>query len=389
MGVRLAYVALLLVACEPSGARLVIDLRTDLVPEREFTEARLRIFEAGAYARREAPLVERPIAADPSADYLRGARLADESGLAPGDYVIECELSSAHFGGRGIAGRAERLVLAAAFSATLVIPRVCAGVLVALDGCEAPVCASDAECASPSSPCARARCLDGACLEESVAGACGPGEWCHPDEGCTVGPVAPDAGALDAGIDDADAGPVLDAGLALDAGGADASCVGECTPGAIDSRGCGRCGTESRTCGGGCTWGLYGGCGGEGECSRGDMEGRPCGNCGTETRTCGDDCRWGGFGSCGGQGECAPSSGDSQSCGACGNGTQSRTCNSSCAWGGFGACTGQTYCTDALGGGAVCPGDRGTRDCSTGKGWQTCTCSASGSWVSCGTPCFL
>lgn len=180
---RLFGAAALLAACDPSGARLVVDLRTDLVAEREFTDARLRVYDATGYARREPPLRERSVRASAATDYVQGARLGEESGLSPGDYVIECELTSAHHGGRVVAGRVVRVAIANDWSATVVVSRVCSGTPVRLEGCEGPACASDRDCPAPIAECAVSRCLDGSCLEAGRADALRRGLLVQPGRG--------------------------------------------------------------------------------------------------------------------------------------------------------------------------------------------------------------
>jgi hypothetical protein len=63
----------------------------------------------------------------------------------------------------------------------------------------------------------------------------------------------------------------------------------DCTPGQMEERACGRCGTETRVCGADGTWEAFGGCTGEGECTPGEYEG---------LSLCNAECRWGDFNSC-------------------------------------------------------------------------------------------
>jgi hypothetical protein len=145
---------------------------------------------------------------------------------------------------------------------------------------------------------------------------------------------------------------------------------GVCTPGQTESASCGDCGTKTRTCTASCTWGSYGSCTGQGVCSAGQTQSQACGNCGSQTRTCSSSCTWGSYGSCTGQGVCSPGQTQSQACGNCG--TQSRSCSSSCTWGSYGSCTGQGVCS---------PG------ATTQSGCDVCaqkTCSSSCQWSSCG-----
>ena len=74
------------------------------------------------------------------------------------------------------------------------------------------------------------------------------------------------------------------------------------------------------------------------QCSPGQVESVGCGNCGHKSRTCGGNCQWGGWSSCTGQGVCAPGATQSQGC--CDCGSQSRSCTSSCQWNGWSSCAG-------------------------------------------------
>ena len=83
--------------------------------------------------------------------------------------------------------------------------------------------------------------------------------------------------------------------------------AGECTPGQVETQGCGNCGTQSRTCDASYYWGAWGACTGEGPCSPNAYEEEACCDlgggytmCGTHGRTCGGDCQWGGWGTCSG-----------------------------------------------------------------------------------------
>lgn len=73
-----------------------------------------------------------------------------------------------------------------------------------------------------------------------------------------------------------------------------------CTPGQVETAGCGNCGSRSRTCGGNCHWGAWSACGGQGPCSPGAQEQLPCCDCGTQSRWCSASCQWGGWSGCAG-----------------------------------------------------------------------------------------
>ena len=109
-----------------------------------------------------------------------------------------------------------------------------------------------------------------------------------------------------------------------------------CSPGKKDTRDCGACGKQTRTCSSTCAWGSWGSCTGQGACSAGKKDTRTCGNCGKQTRTCSSTCAWGSWGSCTGQGACKPGTTEQRPCGS--SGSQRRTCTRACAWGQWGTC---------------------------------------------------
>ena len=145
---------------------------------------------------------------------------------------------------------------------------------------------------------------------------------------------------------------------------------GECSPGQTQSKGCGNCGTQKRSCKSNGTWDGWSGCGGQGPCSPGQTESAGCGNCGKKSRSCNGSCNWGGWGGCSGEGPCAPGQAQTEKCGDCGE--HSRSCGGSCQWDGWDGCEGPD------------PGD-GKLQCDTGElgvcadgiqrcvqGWKTC-----------------
>jgi hypothetical protein len=208
-------------------------------------------------------------------------------------------------------------------------------------------------------------CVAGACVcsgtdagDDALPSACNAVEchWFCVDRGsdygecrgadCRCTPPLPGADA-DAGDGD---GSVDEVGA--DDAAVDDAPVGVCTPGATESRSCGRCGSQARTCNPDRTWGSWGGCGGEGECSPGEPQTQACGRCGSQTRTCSDSCRWGDWGGCGGEGVCSAGETQSEGCGRCGSRT--RSCTGSCAWGDWGGCGGEGECS---------PGETSASDC--------------------------
>lgn len=311
---------------------LVVELRSDFVPGIEVARAITYVRHDGVVAAMDEATLD-------GQDLLTGARIAEFAALQPNDYRIAVDL----FGPRGELVFSGRILydLTRDSAVTIVASRDCRGVDPDV-GCEAPLCAGATDCTMALASCAEWLCIDGQCLAGSVEGACGSSEACVPEVGCVVVEPSSDAGpASDAG---ADAGP-------LDAG----SCPGECTPGATDD-------------------------------DRGD-----CGDCGSHTRdrSCGDDCSWGAWSSwssCSGEGRCMPGATGDFPCGTCG--TWTCTCQNDCnAWAACGTCRLGVQCTDYAGN-PVCAGDTGFRTCMV-TGLQRCTCSSSGTWISCTPGCTL
>lgn len=114
-----------------------------------------------------------------------------------------------------------------------------------------------------------------------------------------------------------------------------------CSPGARETRGCGRCGSQSRTCGSNCQWGGWGSCGGQGPCQAGDKQSEPCCDCGTRSRTCNNSCNWGDWGGCGGPDPSPAQACDTDKPGVCADGT--RRCIQGCL-----ACVENTPASDEL-----------------------------------------
>jgi hypothetical protein len=148
--------------------------------------------------------------------------------------------------------------------------------------------------------------------------------------------------------------------------------------------------TGGQLCGASCTWGPCEN--NTWDCTTpGSTESQDCGDgsCGMQTRGCGDDCGWGDWGSCELKtaNECFADDVESQDCGGGSCGVQSRTCGSDCSWESWGTCslktgslcyTGDTdTCTPS---GTTCTG---TRSCTTGCTWGTCTETCGGSTPNC------
>jgi hypothetical protein len=212
---RLAFVAVLtLVACTQGGARLSVDVRTDLSPGHEFT---------GAHTVLDARGVDH--LPSPSEDWLRGARVAELDGLARGSHTLDVTLLS---GTTVVASRRVSISLLDDLAVTVVIPRSCAGVTcpgagdpasatTCVDGrCASPACGTSGappcpgcttagDCAPSPIDCAPTECSSATCLRAPDDARCTAGLTCDVVAGC-VSPAdagTPDAGALDAGPPDA------------------------------------------------------------------------------------------------------------------------------------------------------------------------------------------
>jgi hypothetical protein len=222
---------------------------------------------------------------------------------------------------------------------------------------------------------------------------CGPHETCKSGATCEAGlcvPCMDDACAICGNafcevVEDCSSCPI-------DCGGCDA--CGNATCDLAQGEACGNCPDDCDACEG---------CGDE---TCGPNE--DCFSCAADCSACAPSC---GDGICNGAedcvicvadcGACAPSCGDGScnraescascpgDCGACGPVCGDDTCNGtetclSCA-----TDCGNVTCTNAFGE-PVCAGDIGYRQCPMyPEGVQQCTCSASGTWVSCQAGCLI
>jgi hypothetical protein len=205
------------------GSVVTVDVQTGLVPGPEFRFVTVEVFEdaeGGAWNR----VLLHEASASFGEDYADGVRLT-ELALPAGVHRVTVRLL-----------RADRRLLVALTKVIAVdagqsrvsvfrLTRDCVGDVVCpspggsaaltecLGGqcvdprCDPPdptycpdvlFCNADAEC-PPTAACARVACIDGICVEQPIAGACGSGEYCHPGLGCTsletpVDPRTPDCG---------------------------------------------------------------------------------------------------------------------------------------------------------------------------------------------------
>ena len=244
----------------------MIDVRSDFVAGVEAVEVDVVVetLPGAALTRRSLNVGD---------DLVRGVRAAEIGSVPEGAHIVRATL-------RGRSGEEllSRRVAVQAHGVTGVVvalTRNCGGVTCPAVGgdptatecqdglcvppscgdgsCTMAECAADSECTPPSSICAEARCVEGVCLTASRIGACEPGFICVEGSGCIA---LPDAGMPDAGTPDSGR---LDSGRP-DTSVPDASCSGVCSPGQVDSNGCGNCGTHTRTCRSDCTWGGYSSC---------------------------------------------------------------------------------------------------------------------------------
>ncbi len=374
-----------LAACDASAVGLLVDLKTDLVPGRDFTGIRVEIatedFAAGGSALRVQEQLARR--AD---DFISGERIGEFDGLPRGTTHVQVTLLRA--GDEVVARRRAVVEVQERVGITILITDSCRGVVCPgpadapnLTECvggacldprclpesrercgEAPSCDRDEQCTSPS-VCGSPRCIDGACLVVLDDGACSPGETCDARLGCVGDPV--DGGAPDAGVEDA--GPSCAPSETDCADGVDEDCDGvvDCADPDCSARSCG-----APTIG---PWGACGGwtstCGEAGTRSRTVTDALcSAGVCGTAERTQTEACSRDQTGvSCGGL-----------------------TCDD------WGACTGfattcdeggtQTRaCTDArcAGGTCVLTGSTQTQPCTRDTGGVSCGMTTCGGWSSC------
>lgn len=230
---RIGLLSLLLfvVACSDGGSAVIVNLRTDYVPNVEFEQ--VRIFLASAGAAGEDVLMHTVS----NGDYVSGQRIASFEDIANGEYRVRAELLAQN--GRLVGQRSLAFSLSQSTSATIVVTRNCSGVICP-DGsdpgatecsggrCVQPECSPETPAACGAEGCTEsaecdgtASCADGVCTTEGscifmpIEGACESDEFCDSTVGCLPLPVRTDAGQSDASTPDAgpsDAGPGMDAG---------------------------------------------------------------------------------------------------------------------------------------------------------------------------------
>ena len=234
MRFRWLLLSLLLAACQ-NDQELAVDVRTDLVPGREFDEVSVSLDGVAA----------EPRAVTLGDDYGRPRRVAELVGVASGRRNLRVALS---LDGEEVVARRVSVRMEGSLILLVVLARDCRGVTCPGSGddaaateclggrsvdpdcttvdpssCGAPECDADSDC-STTTPCTVARCAEGVCLEvargEDEPAACAEGELCLPGTGCVPVDEPADAGSTDAGP--VDAGPVDAAPIDVDAGATDA-----------------------------------------------------------------------------------------------------------------------------------------------------------------------
>jgi len=264
---RWAIVAALgMASCSGSGNELLVELRTDLNPGRDFigvrTERSGTPFESAevrAGAAQRLATVGEP--------YFDGVRVAEWAGVESGLSYVRASLLGAD--GVVVAARTVVVDVRGRTAVTVLITSTCRGSVCPGPGddpalssclggrcvdprcspaspelCGGPTCSEDMHCTA-SVPCGRATCVEAVCLTELLDEECGTGFFCDSRLGCERGP-------MDAGM--GDAGPV-------DGGGVDA--------GAVDATTCPS--TETL-----CDDGRDDDCDGTTDCADSDCDSQPC-----------------------------------------------------------------------------------------------------------------
>lgn len=210
-------VALVLSACDGSSS-LVVDLRTDLRPGRQFALVQTEVVDGSGASQMESTTL------DETDDTLVAARIA-ELDVANGDARVTVTLSEP--GGAALLTRTVAVRVQGPTAVTVLMTSDCVGVdcggdtpecvngqCVAEgcspenpDACGETVCASDADCPAVSE-CTRGQCSDSLCISVPDDSMCGVSEFCAAVDGCVNDPEPADAGPgePDAGPGEPDAG---------------------------------------------------------------------------------------------------------------------------------------------------------------------------------------
>lgn len=241
-----------MLGCTPEPATLVVDLRTDFVPNVELIGVRVSP-ETGA---------PRDHVVDADRDYTTGVRVAELEGIERGQGVrltIEAVLRD----GEPVRQPVIAQIEASLSSITVVLSRSCADRACNPDqacvfgqcadaaclpeqpqSCPAVECSVATDCAVLSA-CAEARCAEGTCLYDLIPDGCGDGEYCAPEAGCVPDPTF--------------AGPTCSDGE-RNGDESDVDCGGSCAP-CVAGRACaGNADCDQGSCLAGacaCAWGPF------------------------------------------------------------------------------------------------------------------------------------
>ena len=198
----------LLGSCNAGRHDLFVDIKTDLRIPSDFVAVELTVTRPGTTE----PLANEVVAAfELEGDLLSGVRIGELLALEPGDYVVQVELRDS-IGGLVIA-RSVAVNLQNDLVLTVVITRDCLGVVCpgtdddaeeteCLAGrcvvpecdpeltpelCGDSICSATTPCPAHATACLIGACSDGVCLYAPQDSACGAGERCEVDFGCTSG----------------------------------------------------------------------------------------------------------------------------------------------------------------------------------------------------------
>lgn len=194
-----------------SNATLRVDVRTDFVPEVEFSRVTVLLEGESLSDVYEARFED---------DFVAGVRVATLDGVSLGAQTVRAQLVGSD--GRSFVTRRVSTELRSSTTVTLVITRSCSGVScpagddpLAIEcvggrcvspecspenpaACGEPACSVDGDCGPASVDCARNVCRAGECFVGSAPAACATAEYCDPDEGCLPRSGAPvDGGPID------------------------------------------------------------------------------------------------------------------------------------------------------------------------------------------------
>lgn len=231
--------------CECGSQGVTVDVRTDLVPAREFVRIETTLGEpalgdAEAMDGGVAPLRQAAHNVLTGEDYLAGVRVAELGSLARGDYRIRVNVLDAD--ANVLVSRRVDVTVSGHTAVLVTITRSCVGVvcppasdptLTECSGdtcvdprcsastpelCPTPACTTDTDCVATG--CGRARCASGTCLVMPDDTQCDPGQVCFGDLTCIEAPPDGDAGQspfeLDADLPDPDAYTTDDVSTATD-----------------------------------------------------------------------------------------------------------------------------------------------------------------------------